>query len=411
MTKNKVVIIGAGKIGRGYIADLFNVAGYPLVFIDYSKELTEKLRAQGYYTIFKYFPDATYHKEIIKDFDAYCTQTEAPLCSKAIADATYVSINVFPGAVDSISQLIAEAIKIRISENRVEPLNLMIGVNFLFSSKLFKEAILKYLSGENEITYLEDNVALIECLVHRTGAIPTAEMIAEDPLCCNSSNIDFLTVDDIFKGPMPEGVNLHPKKNVPLWMIFKIWVANMSHASKAFYGSIKGYTYMGECNDDEEVARPACLVRSEGLFAMHAEYGLSYEEMNDFDPVKMTREDYLNHELNKIDKDTIARVVADVIRKLGKHDRLVGPAVACMKHGRTPYFLAKAIACAYHYYNENDKTTIEVQNYVKENGIRKAMEKYSELSDEVSYEKQLKDLVEGLYYDFAKGVYPFDIEY
>ena len=54
MAKKELVLIGAGKIGRGYIADLFNDAGYKLTFLEYSEALVQKLRAQGYYTCLLY---------------------------------------------------------------------------------------------------------------------------------------------------------------------------------------------------------------------------------------------------------------------------------------------------------------------------------------------------------------------
>ena len=34
MMKKEAVLIGAGKIGRGYRADLFNQAGYHLTFLE-----------------------------------------------------------------------------------------------------------------------------------------------------------------------------------------------------------------------------------------------------------------------------------------------------------------------------------------------------------------------------------------
>ena len=46
MAKKELVLIGAGKIGRGYIADLFNTAGYKLTFLEYSEALVQKLAAK-----------------------------------------------------------------------------------------------------------------------------------------------------------------------------------------------------------------------------------------------------------------------------------------------------------------------------------------------------------------------------
>ena len=50
--KKEAVLIGAGKIGRGYMANIFNRAGYKMIFLDYSDVLVDTMRKQGYYTMF-----------------------------------------------------------------------------------------------------------------------------------------------------------------------------------------------------------------------------------------------------------------------------------------------------------------------------------------------------------------------
>ena len=91
-TEKQLVQIGAGKIGRGYIADLFKEAGYQITFIDYSLELVNAMNAQGYYTIFKHHANGTYSKVIIQDYLAYCTQTQEEKCIASIADVPLLII-------------------------------------------------------------------------------------------------------------------------------------------------------------------------------------------------------------------------------------------------------------------------------------------------------------------------------
>ena len=49
----KAVLIGAGNIGKGYLADLFESAGYSLTFLTHSLKQAERLRERGSYTIYK----------------------------------------------------------------------------------------------------------------------------------------------------------------------------------------------------------------------------------------------------------------------------------------------------------------------------------------------------------------------
>ena len=45
--EKRLVQIGAGKIGRGYIADLFHEGGFKVTFLDYSPELVDAMREAG----------------------------------------------------------------------------------------------------------------------------------------------------------------------------------------------------------------------------------------------------------------------------------------------------------------------------------------------------------------------------
>jgi mannitol-1-phosphate 5-dehydrogenase len=53
----------------------------------------------------------------------------------------------------------------------------------------------------------------------------------------------------------------------------------------------------------------------------------------------------------------------------------------CLKHGKTPYAYAKAIAAAYYYTGSIDEGTQEVQRTVNESGIEEAIKKYSSIDE------------------------------
>lgn len=410
--QKKVVQIGAGKIGRGYVAELFQNAGYEIVFLDYSKELVDALNEQGWYTISKRSADGDFSKTIVRGFQAYNTQDELEQCIEALADTNYVSINVYPDAAKSIGHMIGAAIKRRIENNNFTTMDCIIGVNFLNSSVILHDYAKEMLSTDQELAYLEEKVGFIEGLVGRNGAPPTPEMLEEDPLICNSSDSDAMTIDrDTFKGKPPEGVNFILKENVPAWMVHKIWIANMSHCMKALMGAKKGYTYIGECDADDYIMRCTMLAKKEAEFALHEMYGLSYEAMEEASPSAREQDRLRNKEVLLLNKDTIARVCADMIRKLSKEDRLVGPALAAYQYGRMPYFLVKGIAMGFFYVNPEDATTIEINDYLQENGIEKAITKYCGLSDDVPAEKELKAFVVAAYYDNEEGRDPFTTAY
>ena len=78
--------------------------------------------------------------------------------------------------------------------------------------------------------------------------------------------------------------------------------------------------------------------------------------------------------------DEVVRVGRSPIRKLNLKDRLVGPALLAESYGLDNTHLAKAIATGYTFDYKEDEQAVEIQAYIADNGIEKAVEKYSGLT-------------------------------
>ena len=51
MAGKSIVVWGAGRIGRGFVADLFSTTGYDITLVDQSQELIAQLRDAGRFTV------------------------------------------------------------------------------------------------------------------------------------------------------------------------------------------------------------------------------------------------------------------------------------------------------------------------------------------------------------------------
>ena len=100
--------------------------------------------------------------------------------------------------------------------------------------------------------------------------------------------------------------------------------------------------------------------------------------------------------------DALNRVGADPIRKLGRNDRFIGPALLAIKAGKVPFFLARGAAYGFFFTNEADPAACEIQEYIKQNGIEKAVEKYCELDLSDRDENLLYQLIIGNYYEIIE---------
>ena len=81
-------------------------------------------------------------------------------------------------------------------------------------------------------------------------------------------------------------------------------------------------------------------------------------------------------------------VTRSPIRKLGAEDRLVGPCTQCEKRGLPHEYLMKGIAMVL-LLDSEDEEAVELQTYIQENGIEKALEHYSGINEGSEMQKTI----------------------
>ena len=123
-----------------------------------------------------------------------------------------------------------------------------------------------------------------------------------------------------------------------------------------------------------EIKADVVAVMKESAMAMTKKYPFKFEEL----------EAYIEKILKRISlealHDEVVRVGRSPIRKLNLKDRLVGPALLAESYGLDNTHLAKAIATGYTFDYKEDEQAVEIQAYIADNGIEKAVEKYSGLT-------------------------------
>lgn len=122
--KKQVLIIGAGKIGRGFIAHLFHRSGYAIWFVDTSKDVVERLNSEK-----KYRVDIAGEKE---DSTEYIAVEEAyTLDDKAKVEKLIRTIDIMASSVGAANiEKVAIYIKnLLLATGRTERLNWIICEN------------------------------------------------------------------------------------------------------------------------------------------------------------------------------------------------------------------------------------------------------------------------------------------
>lgn len=234
----QLVIVGAGKIAKSYLADIFGVdAGYHIVFLTHHALQARQMREAGSYTLFRTHADGSFTRVKIADYDAFGMDEEYSRCVDAVSRAPYVALPIFPAAIEDVGRLLADGIQKRLAEGETSPMDLLICVNFLQPSPQIRSAIEKNLKTQEQKEYLAQKVGMVECLVSRLSVAPTPEMLTEDPLAATGGDEPSLPADrDGFRRGVPEGVNIVLKDRLPIRLVHKIWAINMKHFALAVLG-------------------------------------------------------------------------------------------------------------------------------------------------------------------------------
>jgi mannitol-1-phosphate 5-dehydrogenase len=387
----EAIIWGAGKIGRGFLAEIFNDAGYKLTFIEYFEGLVNKLKTAGTYTINKVMGQGIKEQIKITGYEVYSTKAVDTITQKIVQDNTILAIAVHQAALPEVIKVLAPGI---IKKARLFPestLNIVLCINMLHPGSYCRQLLDQNLP-EDVLPYLENNIGLIESVVMRMAPEATQEMLEEDPLALLNNGYPEMPVDKkAFKPPIPNTKMFRLSDDIRAEEVRKIYTLNLAHAILAYLGTPKGFEYAADSVLDPDIRYALEGALEESGWGLAKEFGFSNEEMN-----KWNKEIIKSIE-NPALKDKLDRLGTDSRRKLKRDDRLTGPALLCMKHGETPFFLAQGIAYAFMFDQPKDEGTRQVQDYLNENGIDGAIKEFCGLNPEKPEEQELIGLIKKVY--------------
>ncbi len=342
MTSPTILIWGAGKIGRGFIADLFQRAGYRLVLVDHNAELVRHLNAAGQYTLAVSGSGGKYLERAVDNFTALHTSQAGDL-ALAVAEADLLAAAVFPSAFEAVAQGLAPGLLRRFAERPGVPLDILLCGNQMHAGPLFRSQLEAALPPESR-PQLDESVGTVETLVIRMVPAPPAERAAADPLLVWSNDYSELPVERAaFKGRIPAVPGLRLVDDMRAEEMRKMYTYNTAQAVLGYHGAMRGYTKLVDCLHDDRLRAEAEGALDESSRALQAAYGFSATEMARWTAGVLDQID--NPRLG----DAVERICADPARKLARADRLTGPALLALRHGIQPHFLARAAAAALRY--------------------------------------------------------------
>lgn len=361
------LIIGAGRIGRSFLAELFSNAGFALHFVDINHQLIDSLNAQKQYTIFKTAKGQT-TRTVISGYQAYYREQEGEICEMLAERDVVVAVCVPADSISDVAQMLAIGIAARALVSPEKPLNILMCVNMDAPALSFKDALETMLGG-NAASYLNQMVGIADTVVWCSAPDTPKPFLEQDPCAVANNGWPGIYIDArAFKGAPIQGEGFIYCYNISEEEIKKIYTFNMADGVLAYVGAAHGYDSAADAFCSQQVKKVLVGALEESAYGLCNQFGFDSRD------IKKLTEQVLENLDNSALGDTIARLGGDTARKLSPAGRLVGSATFCYKAGKMPYNLIKAIACGFLFDGSDDPGTMRTLDTIKRLGIVSALE-------------------------------------
>jgi mannitol-1-phosphate 5-dehydrogenase len=342
----KAVHFGAGNIGRGFVGLILHNAGYEVVFADVNAELIDSLASTPRYRVHEV--GAASKSWTVDNYRALNSATHEADVVAEIASADIVTTAVGPNILRFVAPLIARAINDR--DEARKPLAVMACENAINATDLLKQEIVSGL----------DDAALADIDARAVFANTAVDRIV--PGQAADAGLD-VTVEDFFEwaiesGPfgddLPEIPEAHFVDDLAPYIERKLFTVNTGHATTAYFGFLEGAATLADAMRIPAVFARVAAVLEETKTLLIAKYDFDEDVQEAYVQKNLTR--FANPFL----PDTPARVGRQPVRKLGRHERFIGPAAELAERGVIPEALLGAIGAALRFDLPEDAQSVEL---------------------------------------------------
>ncbi len=317
--KREVLIFGAGNIGRSFITPVFLDAGYTVYLADINAALIAALAEKGQYTV-RICSREGEEERIVEGYHPLALGDRESLIP-LLKRVPLVVTSVGQRGLDGVAALLGEILPDRKDERgRFLPLDMILAENLRNASDYCRTRIQASLQG---IFPMETHLGLVETSIGKMVPLLTEEDRLRDPLGLKAEPYNNLILDrDAFVGPLPLSPSISLVSPVKAWVDRKLFIHNLGHAAAAYLGrkyfpGVIGIAPLMEHDWFVTLVRDAML---EGANILMHEY-----------PDVFILSDLVHHIYDLLDRfanpalgDTVQRVGRDLMRKLGRNDRVVG---------------------------------------------------------------------------------------
>lgn len=309
--KTKIIIVGSGAIGRGFLPWTLDESRHDFVFIDSNQAIVDQMNARGVYTTYRVHCDKYQQKRV--QVSAAYTPSSFKLEEHRDAIACYFSVG--PRSVSKAAQsFVGSTIPLIMCENEPETV-----------------AVAKRIVKHDAVYFAVPDVI--------TSNTAPPDLLIGDSLAITTEN-GVLYAEAGTTGIHGELIQLPREELLRVQWTPKLYLHNTPHCITAYLGALMGATYVHEAMMHPKVATLVEGAMMEMLQALKLRWDIPHDFL----------EWYAQKELARFRCqllfDPVARVAREPLRKLELHGRLIGAAQMCLTLGVVPQNLLKGIVGA-----------------------------------------------------------------
>jgi len=338
----KILIFGAGAIGRGFLAPKFYSKNYSISFVDSNTALIKKLRKRKKYIAAftdgkKYKINEVLVNEIFDINDKFDITNYDLVFTCVGPKQCYEIVNKFKNAKNIIT-----------CEN----------------DRNSKEIIKEITNIKNVFFAVPDVITSNTAPAHLKKIDELCTVSEQGVLVVENSNLNFSNVAQ----------KLNPKKLDMHWNS-KLFIHNAPHAILAYLGAKKKYQFIHEAMNDKIIRKiviSSMKEISEGL----VKSGLVNENF-----VKYYRDKEIKRFENKILYDPISRVAREPLRKLASDNRIILSLRLSFLGKKIPINTLIGLKAALSYHDKCDEESIYLHNLKKSLSENELLKKISGIEE------------------------------
>lgn len=352
---------GAGNIGRGFIGLLLNKAGFEVCFADVNKAVIDELNNRGAYTVG--IADESQQLIEVKGVRGVISSDQSVMVQE-IVSSDLITTAVGPNVLRLIAPTIAAGITARREAGVMTPLHIIACENMVGGSTILKSHVNEHLDAET-LAWADQHVAYPDSAVDRI--VPNQHH--EDILRVDVEPFFEWVIDEtkLIGDYLPRVEGATYVQDLTPFIERKLFTVNTGHAISAYLGYQAGMKTIEEAVKDEEIRNTARRALGETGALLVAKYDLNPEEHDRY------IEKILSRFANKYLEDQVTRIGRSPLRKLGRNDRFVSPAVQAFERGLSTDYLCEGMAAAFSFDEKSDEDAVQIQHMLKEKGVKETI--------------------------------------